>query len=119
MCQTALCLIGWGAPTLSCVPNDDVRLAVHWWWGIPTALEIHFLCRLVNRGKGLDLIGRRREDVLPAICGNDWGFLEFLWDKIHLNLEDLTPYLTEYANTHGWTRDLLAEWGANAMAERS
>lgn len=117
MCHTVLCLIGWGSPALSCVPNDDVRLAVHWWWGIPTALDIHFLCRLVNRGKGLDLVSRWREDILPAICGNDCDFLEFLWDKIHFNLEDLTPHLTGYANAHGWTRDLLAEWGANSMAD--
>jgi hypothetical protein len=117
MCQTALCLIGWGAPALPYIPDGDVRLAVHWWWGIPTALEIHFLCRLINRGKGLDLVSRWREDVLPAICGNDWGLLEYLWDKIHLNPEDLTSQLADYAKKYGWTPGFLDELGAKAIAD--
>jgi len=117
MCHTALCLIGWGAPALPYIPDGDVRLAVYWWWGIPTALDIHFLCRLINRGKGLDLVSRWREDVLPAICGNDWGLLEYLWDKVHLNPEDLTSSLTDYAKAYGWTPNFLDEWGAKAIAD--
>ena len=115
MCNTALCLIGWGAPALTYIPDGDVRLAVHWWWGIPTALDIHFLCRLVNREKGLDLVSRWREDVLPAICGNDWGLLEYLWDKVHLNPEDLTGHLASYAELCGWKQELLEEWGAKTV----
>ncbi|HAY22926.1 MAG TPA: hypothetical protein DCY27_12355 [Desulfobacterales bacterium] len=52
---------------------------------------------------------------MPAICGNDWGLLEYLWDKVHLNPEDLTGHLASYAELCGWKQELLEEWGAKTV----
>ena len=43
------------------VPESNVRLSVHYWWGFPSALEMQLLCRLENtsgeRSSSLPLAG--------------------------------------------------------------
>lgn len=109
MAAVALLVISRWTSSFPGIPGEDVRLAVFWWWGIPTALEMQILCRWANGTRPQDLVSRWRENVLPAICGNDWKLGEFLWDKVHLEGQALIAALRQYANERGWTKELLDE----------
>ncbi|MBM4433179.1 MAG: hypothetical protein FJ025_04190 [Chloroflexi bacterium] len=118
MSSTALCLFIRGDAVLSHIPSEDVRLAIYWWWGVPAAIEIHLLCRMANRKNELDLEQRWREEILPSLCANDWHLLEYLWDKIFLDLDELTQHLADYADFRNWNRKLIEDLGATQIAHR-
>ena len=96
------------------VPEDNVRLSIHYWWGFPSALEIQLLYRLRNAGDEQSPRHRWSEHLISAIAGNDVTLAEYLWD--HPNIyPDRLPSLLQEFGTHqrGWTRQDLQEWGAD------
>ncbi|MCL6622240.1 MAG: hypothetical protein K6T55_09080 [Syntrophobacterales bacterium] len=113
MSHTALCLMGRWASLGSAVPQTDVRLAVHQWRGVPTALEVQLWCRLAQGGQEPDPASRWREHLLPALCGPDWRLAEYLWDKVHLGVKELMSHLTAYARDLGWSREYLEKLNLN------
>lgn len=111
----ALCLVIRGTSLPHDVPTSDIHLAVHWWWRFPSILEMHLLCRLGNQAPSWDTETRWREHVLPTLAGTDPGLVEFLWDDLHLNLEELTGHLHSFAQQRGWNEEILREWGAEKL----
>jgi hypothetical protein len=55
---TALCMVMPAVAVLPEIPESSVYLAVHWWWGFPSALEMHLLCRSSNEHDGWDTTAR-------------------------------------------------------------
>jgi hypothetical protein len=63
--------------------DSNVRLAVHWWWGFPSALEVRLLLRLAKLRRIRDGADPRWEEhLLPALAGNDILLLEKLWTAL-------------------------------------
>jgi len=118
---TALCLITSADALLPCIPipESDVYLAIHWWWGFPSALEVRTLCRLAGEGGEWDAKMRWREHILPSLAGNDLTLVEYLWDALHLSVEELTPHLRSFAWHRGWEAKTLRGWGAEALTDSS
>ena len=108
---TALCVMGPATAILSHLPESSVHLAVHWWWGFPSALETRVLCRSSNEGDGWDTITRWREYVLPALSGNDVSLVDDLWDVFHKDVETLLKHLYTLAGQRGWEASTLQNWG--------
>lgn len=119
MSYIALCLLSRGASLSVAVPRADVRLAIHRWWGVPTALEVQLLCRLANGARQPDPASIWRENILPAICGPDWGLAEYLWDKVHLSVRELITHLARYASELGWSQDYLGKLNVPLFAYSS
>jgi hypothetical protein len=93
--------------------NSNVRLALHWWWGFPSALEVRLLLRLAKSRRTRDGQDPRWEEhLLPALAGNDVLLLERLWSANTIEEEQLLSCLHEFAQERGWTREKLREWGA-------
>lgn len=92
------------------VPESDLHLSVHYWWGLPSALEIQILCRSENADSQCSPLHRWREHLVPAITGNDIALAEYLWDCLHLDCEQLLPLLQVFGEQRGWTPDLLQAW---------
>jgi hypothetical protein len=67
--STALCMVLPATAVLPQPPESSVYLAVHWWWGFPSALEMHMLCRSRSEQDAWDPVARWREYVLPAQRG--------------------------------------------------
>ncbi len=111
---TALCVMGPAVAVLSHLPESSVHLAVHWWWGFPSALETRVLCRSGNEGGGWDTMTRWREYVLPALSGNDVSLVDDLWDVLHEDMETLSNHLHALAGQRGWEAGTLRSWGARA-----
>ena len=85
--------------------NSDVRLAVHWWWGFPSTLELKLLCRLA----GAESSSRRseiqwQEHLLPALAGSDIALLERLWTENTASSDQVVSCIQELAQERGWTR---------------
>ena len=115
----ALCLIAPATTIYPSVPESNVYLAVHWWWGLPSALEVHLLCRLASESGQWDAEARWREHLLPALAGNDMVLAEYLWDDLHLSVEELTKRLQSFAQHRGWEAKTLRAWGADKIAGSS
>ncbi len=92
------------------VPESDLHLSVHYWWGLPSALEIQMLCRSENADSERSPRRRWREHLTPAITGNDIALAEYLWDRLHLDCEQLLPLLRAFGERRGWTPQLLHDW---------
>lgn len=116
---TALCMVVPAVAILPHIPESDVHLAVHWWWGFPSTLEIHLLCRLGNESNAWGIVPRWREHLLPALVGNDVSLVECLWDCLHLNAEDLVDRLYSFAEQRGWEAKALRTWGAEELVVTS
>jgi len=116
----ALCLIARSARVPSDMIESDVRLALHWWWGFPSTLELMLLCRLV----GAESSSRRsdvqwQEHLLPALAGSDVTLLAKLWTESPASIEQVVSYIQEHAQERGWTREKLREWGAAEFVNTS
>jgi len=113
---TALCMIVPAVAVLPQVPESGVHLGIHWWWGFPSALEIHLLCRLDGESDDWDASARWREHLLPALAGSDVSLAEYLWDDLHLDVEHLVRRLNAFAQQQGWETRTLQTWGSEEIA---
>jgi hypothetical protein len=113
---TALCMVVPATAVLPKLPESGVYLAVHWWWGFPSALEMRLLCRLGNEvGGNRDTVAQWREHVLPALAGNDVSLVEHLWNDLALGESDLTTRLRSFAEQRGWNTTALQAWGTDEL----
>lgn len=101
-----------GPDALEDLPGGEVRVAVEWWWSIPSVIELRVLCRL-GSGDGAEPCRETwREHLLPSISGSDLSLLQHLWNDPVPDLDDLFGRLIAYAERHGWTHDALSRAGA-------
>ena len=110
---SALCLVCPATAILSQRPDpeDEVYLAVHWWWGFPSALETQLHCRLNSEHEDEDPIARWCEHVIPALVGSDVNLAGVMWRKLHgMELDSLFSFLCEVAQQRGWNAGSLQEW---------
>lgn len=109
---TSLCVVAPALAVRAILPNQDIFLALHAWWGFPSLLETRLLCRVMNDANPCDVKHRWRESILPALCGCDWSLVEFLWDKAQCDLSHLVDSLHEYAALRNWDGEALRTAGA-------
>lgn len=101
------------------LPASDVGLAMHWWWGIISALEVRLLCRLLN-GKADDAATLWREHLLPSLTGGDVVLADFLWDSLQGTEDDLYGRLVSFAEGRDWTSERLRPfWAGQAFEARA
>ena len=92
------------------LPDADLLLARHWWWGFPSVLELRLICRLASEDN-IDGVAQWREFVLPSIAGPDLRLLCELWDDIGDGLDDLLDRLRLIAHKRGWHAEFFKELG--------
>lgn len=111
----AFCLIIPARDVLNELPSSDLHLALHWWWGFPSALELGLLCRLRAGNVAGNAASPWKENLLPSLAGNDFMLFELLWDA-PARFESIFDGISEhYAQLSGWTGDRLTQWGANRV----
>jgi len=116
---TALCVIAQARSVLPFIPNSDLCLGIHYWWGFPSALEVHLLCRLLQEDdhRGTKLIWR--EYLLPTLVGNDFALIDPLWENIYSHIDTILEILSHFAEVNGWSKQLLQKWGVEDFNSRS
>lgn len=98
------------------LPDSNVKLRIHWWWGFPSALEIKLLCRLAALESGEVSTPGWYEYFLPALVGTDVSLLDRLWvAQPSGNDVSWMTHLREVAEERGWTNDRLKECGAAGL----
>jgi len=97
------------ARDLKHIPESDLYLAIHRWLKIPSALETHLTCRIIepDTSQASLIKSQWREHVLPALAGNNLSLIEFLWNKLCTDVESILDHLTSYANECQWTTENL------------
>lgn len=112
-----LCVIlRWAHLSLPIALESDVRLAVHWWWSLPSSLESKLLFRIagVSRSQKRTEV-QWQEHLLPSLASGDVTLIERLWDRKIADAEDIVLCLAELAREREWTAEKLREWGANDL----
>lgn len=104
--------------------ESNVLLGIHWWWGLPSVLELKLLCRLAQRADLSDGSDARwLEYLLPGLVSNDLVLFERLWNAHVTQTEQLMAHIRDLGQERGWTRDNLRQWGAaqltNANSRRN
>lgn len=92
------------------LPSTNVRLAVDWWWAMPSLIELRVLFRSVEDGTNR-CRETWREHVLPSLVGADVELAEHLWDDVFDNADLVERRLGEYAAKRGWTAERLGVLG--------
>lgn len=110
----ALCLIVHASSIIDYVPATNVRLAVGWWSGVPSLLELSLLCREeLGEDCGREANNVWREHLLPALSGGDISLASDLWSNICAGEREICEALTIHARVRGWTVEALHAWGAH------
>jgi len=112
----ALCIMTSCSEAVLDYPATDTHLSVHWWWGLPTALELKLLCRMLNNnrdGPACQWI----EGILPALAGSDTTLADHLWDERDVTVEGLLQRLNNYALMQQWDINELRDAGIEAFEE--
>jgi len=97
------------------LPNTDIHLAVYWWCGIPSALELQLLCRSEGNGTNLSARSRWREHIIPSLACGDIALASHLWDHIYSDTKELGNQLRLFAGERGWTTNILRKLGVANM----
>lgn len=95
------------------LPSENTMLHHHWWWSVPSGLEMTLLCRL-RADESESLATSKllwREAILPALAGNDFDLLDFLWDDVFGDFDVIIDRLLDFADQRGWTAQNLIDWG--------
>ena len=111
----ALILFALGSAFPLPLPESDLYLAIHHWWGFPSALEVQMLCRLENVNGEQVPLRRWREHLLPSLVGNDIALAGHLWDQLSLDFDQLLSLLQSYGERRGWTRRDLQAWDVEEL----
>ena len=91
-------------------PTPKSGVAIHWWWGLPSALEVRLACRIANEEEGVgETRSRWREQVLPALVSNDWKLADYLWDDVFKPKEEVFHSLIEYVHMENLAFDDVSD----------
>jgi len=115
----ALCLIVPAYLVKTAIPDSNVYLSINWWWGLPSSLEVHLLCRSKNEEQNLNATSVWRENILSALSCGDMDFVQHLWDPILNDITNLHEVLMQFAEMRGWNKGVLVTWGADMFLETS
>ena len=116
---TALCSVLPAGIVIDRIPEEDIYLALHWWWGFPSVLELRLIYRASCAPGEWDTRARWQEYQLAGIAGNDLDLIDHLLDSSNLDVAGLTRKLEMFAAERGWTQGSLEQWGANVHASAS
>lgn len=94
------------------IPKKMLLLAIHWWWGFPSRLEMHLHCRTRSQIYGHSPMAHWRENILPELVGSDMEAVEHLWDAVVGTNDEILDSLSRYATEIGWSAERLLSWGA-------
>ncbi len=97
------------------MPESEPRLAIHWWWGFPSALEMQLLCRFGGTEES-DTRTLWREHVLPALAGSNTLLAAHLWDDLFEDTSHLLARLLSFGEMCRWTKKQLRTLGAERLA---
>ena len=111
----ALILFAPGSAFPPPLPESDLYLSIHYWWGFPSALEVQMLCRLENASDERSPLHRWREHLIPSLVGNDISLAGHLWDHLYLDFDQLLPLLQLFGEQRGWTLQDLQAWEAEEL----
>lgn len=100
------------------LPATNVYLGVHWWWSIPSNLELRLLCRARESGHN-NASAMWREHLIPALCGCDWSAAEKLWDAVCHDEAAIKSSLRQYAHERRWDAARLRSWDAEKLLRGS
>ncbi len=106
----ALCIITSSPEALISTPATDTHLGVHWWWGMPSALEIKLICRILGNNQD-ESMSLWMESILPSIAGSDTALADHLWDYHDLTIDGIMQKLHSYALIRNWDIALLRNEG--------
>ena len=101
-----LCLVLPATGALEALPREDIGFGQHWWWGLPSVLEVQLLCR-EREPAPVTFEDRWREHLLPALAGGDLSLLEALWDCPPQTEAEVLEQLCGYAIDRGWSQACL------------
>ncbi|MCX6032463.1 MAG: hypothetical protein NT169_24620 [Chloroflexi bacterium] len=107
-----LCMIAPAEAILDWIPQDNVKLTIHWWWDVTSALELQLLYRLRNGRNAAAGKMTWREYLLPDLAGADVGFAEYLWDCAWGSFETFCEQAAALGKKRGWTADMFRDLGA-------
>lgn len=113
----ALCIVTACAEAVLDPPATDTHLNVHWWWGLPTALELKLVCRMLNSNSD-GPVCQWIEGILPALAGSDTKLADHLWDERDVTVEALLQRLSDYAAMQQWDKNKLRDAGIEAFEEK-
>lgn len=95
-------------------PEAELRLAVHWWWGLDGSPEIRTLCREVRKGGANRLHDLWLENLTVSLAGGDPHLAVQLALSGSLSDPDVQRLLRQYAEECSWTGHTLGkvDWDA-------
>lgn len=114
-----LCLIDQAESLLTHLPNSMLYLQLHWWWALPSRIEVQLYCHnLLDPGEEREA-NLWREYLLPHLAGNDVDLLQYLWNRLFCEPQEVTACLAGYAQSR-WpdTQVTRSELTAHGWAER-
>ncbi len=106
----ALCMVTSSAEVMNNTPTTDTHRGVHWWWGVPSALEIRLLCRILNSNRD-NQFSLWIESILPAIVGADMALADYLWDDSDPSIVGIWQKLRSYSELRQWNAESLLNMG--------
>ena len=104
---SSICVVAPAELLISMLPESNVFLSYHWWWGIPSILETRFLCRFVEESDNNSISARWREFILPSLSAGDIELLQVLWNTYDSPIKNLTDMLNKYASDLLWVKEDL------------
>jgi len=85
------------------LPKPNTHLAIHWFWGITSALEARLYCRIKQGDEQPSALSRWREYILSSLAAGDIDLIEFLWSDVRLDVSSLIERLCVYSEKQGWS----------------
>lgn len=102
------------------IPRSDVSLAIRWWWGFPSSLEVSLICRYLAKLNGENGIALSwKENIVSSLSGGDAIFAAYLWTALDKGTRNLELVLNEYAIRQGWSANALKEYSSGFQELKS
>jgi hypothetical protein len=117
--RTAICLVVPATLVLDKLPEGNVHLAIHWWWGFPSVSETLMLCRYDTSFGDDHCLTSWREHLLASLAAGDSTFLEHLWSSIDQCDQVLERKALDFAVSREWTATMLRSCGADILFKGS
>jgi hypothetical protein len=117
--RTALCIVVPAERILGQLPEVNVHLAIHWWWGFPSVSETLMLCRYDTLVRDNHCLTSWREHLLASLATGDAAFLAYIQPYVDQCANAFEQRVLGFATNRGWTVPILRSCGAENICKVS